>query len=455
MPKRSIPPVRDTGHSAEAVVLAALEELGGPILVLDGALRVVAATAGASALVGSPIPLGVSAPKLLCGRSVQRPMAEALAAGRPVSATIPRPDAAGGERLVRVRTMPLLDGAERVGWVLLFAADADAATAADAPVEFHRMWSRDPAMKRLFGLIERVAKSDASVLVRGETGAGKELVAQALHALSPRRAGPFRAINCAALPPNLLESELFGHVRGAFTGAVRDNPGHFRLADKGTLFLDEIAELPLDLQAKMLRVIETRTVIPVGASEPVAFDARIVAATHRALRREVEAGRFRADLMYRLRVVPLFLPPLRARPGDVMLLVETFLAELNRRGGRQIERVSFGARQLLERYDWPGNVRELRNVLEYASVVGEGTVLVEADLPPEFTEDTERDDGESSRANTPPPLSADVVASPEAARIRRALERAGGNRERAAKALGMSRVTLWRHMKTLGLAAGE
>ncbi len=453
MPVRPSPPARPMRPSADAVTLAALEELGGPLLVLDGELRVLAATAGAADLLGSPVPLGVSAPKLLCGQSVQRPMAEALAAGHPVSATIPRPRAGGGERLVRVRTVPLHEGAGRVGWVLLLAADAAAPTDADAPVEFHRMWSRDPAMKRLFRLIERVARSDASVLVRGETGAGKELVAHALHALSPRHVGPFRAINCAALPPTLLESELFGHVRGAFTGAVRDNPGHFRLADKGTLFLDEIAELPLDLQAKMLRVLETRTVIPVGASEPVAFDARIVAATHRSLRREVEGGRFRADLMYRLRVVPLFLPPLRARPGDVMLLVDTFLAGLNARGGRRIERVSPGARQLLEGYDWPGNVRELRNVLEYASVVGEGPVLVEADLPPEFGEEPGEGEPGGVRANTPPPLPDTVASSPEASRIKRALERADGNRERAAQALGWSRVTLWRRMRALGLSA--
>jgi transcriptional regulator with PAS, ATPase and Fis domain len=433
----------------------ALEEFGGPALVLDADLRVAAATPGAEALLGGDVPLGVSAPKLLCGHAVQRPMAEALAAGRPVSATIPRPRPGGGERSVGVRTVPLMRGAERLGWALLLAVDAADPGAADAPVAFHGMWTRDPAMKRLFRLIERVAKSDASVLVRGETGAGKELVAQSLHALSPRHAGPFRAINCAALPPTLLESELFGHRRGAFTGAVRDNPGHFRLADKGTLFLDEIAELPLDLQAKMLRVIETRTVIPVGASEPVPFDARIVAATHRSLRAEVEAGRFRADLMYRLRVVPLFLPPLRARPGDVMLLVETFVKALNARGGRQIERVAPGARQLLERYDWPGNVRELRNVLEYAAVVGEGPVLVEADLPPEFGEEGAAGEPEGTRVNAPPALSPAVAVSPEASRIRRALERAGGNRERAAKALGLSRVTLWRRMKALGLDGAE
>ena len=455
MPVRLAPPLRPGNPVVDALVLAALEEFGGPTLVLDDGLRVVAATPGAAELLGATIPLGVSAPKLLCGHAVQRPMAEALAAGRPVSVTIPRPRSGGGERIVRVRTVPLHRGVARVGWALLLAVDAGDPTAADAPVEFHGMWTRDVAMKRLFRLVERVARSDASVLVRGETGAGKELVAQALHALSPRHAGPFRAINCAALPPNLLESELFGHRRGAFTGAVRDTPGHFRLADKGTLFLDEIAELPLDLQAKMLRVLETRTVIPVGASEPVAFDARIIAATHRSLRHEVEAGRFRADLMYRLRVVPLFLPPLRARPGDVMLLVETFVRELNGRGGRQIERVAPGARQLLERYDWPGNVRELRNVLEYAAVVGEGAVLVEADLPPDFAEVPPVGEPEVALANADPVASAAVAGSPEVARLRRALERAGGNRERAAKALGISRVTLWRHMKAHGLEGAD
>ena len=163
------------------------------------------------------------------------------------------------------------------------------------------------------------------MLVLGETGSGKELVATALHDLSPRAKGPFRAINCSAMPAPLLESELFGHARGAFTGAVRDNPGHFKLANRGTLFLDEVAELPLELQAKLLRVLETHTVMPVGAREPIAVDVRIVAATHRALRREVDAGRFRADLMYRLRVIPVFIPPLRARGGDVILLAERFI----------------------------------------------------------------------------------------------------------------------------------
>jgi len=329
------------------------------------------------------------------------------------------------------------------------------------------MLTRDPAMKRMFRIIERAAMSDVNVLVRGETGAGKELVATALHAISPRRKGPFRAINCAALPPSLLASELFGHVRGAFTGAVRDHAGHFMLADKGTLFLDEVAELPLDLQAKLLRVLETHTIIPVGGRDPIPIDARIVAATHRSLRKEVEAGRFRADLMYRLRVVPLFLPPLRARRGDIIFLLNHFIQERNTRGGRTIERISPGARALLERHPFPGNIRELKNIVEYAFVIGEGPVLVEADLPPELSDLGPEPEGPEA-ANVPPELpltetdqEAVVDSLPggalshEASRILRAIERAGGNRDRAAKMLGISRVTLWRKMRALGLSGTD
>jgi len=303
-------------------------------------------------------------------------------------------------------------------------------------------------MKQMFHVLQRAARRDVPVLVRGETGAGKELVARALHDLSPRAKGPFKAINCAALPPSLLESELFGHVKGSFTGATRDHAGIFRAADRGTLFLDEIAEMPIDLQAKMLRVVETRTVIPVGGSDPIPVNVRLVAATHQSLRRAVELGRFRADLMYRLRVVPLLIPPLRARPGDVALLTDRIVEELNKAGERHVARVSPGARAALERYPWPGNVRELRNALQYAFVIGEGPVLTEADLLAEITSTEPGEALSAPRVNAPPP----VEGSPEAQRVRRALERAGGNRTRAAKILGVSRVTLWRRMKELDLA---
>lgn len=319
-------------------------------------------------------------------------------------------------------------------------------------VLFHGMWTRSPSMKAMFHVVERAAADDVTVLVRGETGAGKELVAQALHALSPRHTGPFRAINCAALPGNLLESELFGHARGAFTGAHRDTPGHIQLAHRGTLFLDEVAELPLDLQAKLLRVLETRTVLPVGAREPVPVDVRFVSATHRALRQEVEAGKFRADLMYRLRVIPLFIPPLRDRPGDVALLVRELVSRMNHERRRTVEQVSPAALRALERYPFPGNVRELQNALAYAYVVGDGPVLRRTDLPPEIA-------GEDPTAPLASRGSRAVAGGsagrddPERARLERALARAGGSRVVAARQLGMSRTTLWRRLRAFGLDA--
>jgi transcriptional regulator with PAS, ATPase and Fis domain len=440
----------NAGPDAPSVVAVALEELAGPALVLDPQLRIIAATGEAERLLGVSIPAGITAPKLLCGQASERPVAEALAAGRPVVAAVPWPGPGGGQRLVGVRATPIERHGERVGWLLLLRDELGGAARIEQPVLFHGMWTADPAMQRLFQLIEKAAASEASILVRGETGSGKELVATAVHALSPRRDGPFRAINCAALPPNLLESELFGHERGAFTGAVRDSPGHFRLAERGTLFLDEVAELPLELQAKLLRVVETHTVIPVGGRDSIAVDVRIVAATHRGLRREVEAGRFRADLMYRLRVVPLFIPPLRARPGDVLLLAQKLIETLKARGGRRVERLAPSVRAAFEGYSWPGNVRELRNVLEYAYVVGEGPVILDADLPPEII-DREAEEAIAPAVNRPLSLPVERAASPEADRVHRALERAGGNRDRAAQILGMSRSTLWRKMKAFGI----
>jgi transcriptional regulator with PAS, ATPase and Fis domain len=314
---------------------------------------------------------------------------------------------------------------------------------------FQGMWTQDAGMKEMFRIVERVAATEATVLVRGETGAGKELVAQALHELSPRRKGPFYAINCAALPASLLESELFGHARGSFTGAVSDVQGHLQKANGGTLFLDEVAELPLEVQAKLLRVLESRTVLPVGARRPVSVNVRFVSATHRALRKEVEAGRFRGDLMYRLRVIPIFLPPLRARPGDVRLLVQRFVADARARKETRLEQVSPEAMRVLETHDWPGNVRELKNVLAYAFALSDGPTLLPSDLPAEI-----RAEGRDGPAEPPREL-AQPTASPQADRILRALGRSGGSRERAAKVLGISRVTLWRRMRALGIADTE
>jgi len=439
--------IRAKAVSAEDVIVAAFGAAAGAVIVLDEGLRVVLATEAAERLVGGAVPRGVSAPAFLCGARPKRPLAEALAAGRAVEATIPRP--VDGKRAIRVQATPVTSAEAKLGWLLTLEDAGESAT--DEAVLFHGMWTRDPKMKELFRLLGRAAVEDVTVLVRGETGAGKELVAQAVHDCSTRAKGPFRAINCAALPGNLLESELFGHAKGAFTGAVKDTPGHMQLAHRGTLFLDEVAELPLDLQAKLLRVLETRTIVPVGARDPVPVDVRIVSATHRALRQEVEAGRFRADLMYRLRVIPLFLPALRERPGDIPLLVEKLVVTMNTTNRRTISHVSEGAMAALVRYPFPGNVRELKNVLAYAYVVGDGPRLERAHLPPEVAAvgPVEASFLGENAASFPDPESHD------AQRIRAALVRTRGSREQAAKLLGLSRVTLWRRMRELGITPGR
>ncbi|TPQ26730.1 sigma-54 interaction domain-containing protein [Methylomonas koyamae] len=310
---------------------------------------------------------------------------------------------------------------------------------------FHGILTRDPKMLEAIQIIRNVAATEATVLIRGESGTGKEMVAHALHLESPRHYQPFLAINCAALTPSLLESELFGHVKGAFTGAVRNHAGLFQRANGGTLFLDEIAELPLELQAKLLRVLQERNFIPVGGDHPVSVDVRIIAATHRSLREEVKAGRFREDLMYRLRVVPIFLPPLRERRLDIGLLLQHLINRHNLQGHRFVDRIAPEAMRLLLDYDWPGNVRELNNVVEYAYAVGRGGELGIADLPPEFREPV----------RPPMPQPAQPLSRPkpaaEAALIREALEIGAGNLEQAARYAGMSRATFWRKRKKHGL----
>lgn len=305
--------------------------------------------------------------------------------------------------------------------------------------EFHGLVSRDAAMLRAFQTIRNVAETDATVLVRGESGSGKELAARAIHRESHRAKGPFVAVNCAALTPGLLESELFGHVRGAFTGAVNTRKGLFEQADGGTLLLDEVAELPLATQSKLLRVLEERVVTPVGASEELAVDVRVVAATHRALRREVDAGRFREDLMYRLRVVPVFLPSLRERRGDVELLLRFFLRQFNKAGPRHVETIAPEAMRALLNHGWPGNVRELRNVVEYAFAVGRGEELLLEELPPEFgLDESSPDEAPRDERN-------------EREQIREALALEGGRVGAAARRLGMSRATFWRKRRKYGL----
>ena len=310
---------------------------------------------------------------------------------------------------------------------------------------FYGMLGQSPQMLDIFDKVKRVGPSEVPVLIRGETGTGKELIARALHANSSRAHQSFLAINCATLTPELLASELFGHVRGAFTGAIKDKKGLFELAHNGTLFLDEIAELPLLLQAKLLRVIQEQQFIPVGGTNPIKVNVRLLSATHRALRAEVERGRFRADLMYRIRVIPLYLPALRERGEDILLLTRYLIHTLNERLQSLIQRRVVGlspeAELAIANYAWPGNIRELSNALEYAIIMGDSPSIEFKDLPPELQ-------GEGPIESIRPEVN---HQQSERGTILRALATYQGNRGEAAKLLGISRATLWRKMKQHGL----
>lgn len=308
---------------------------------------------------------------------------------------------------------------------------------------FHGLLTTAPEMHALFRRIERAARSDAPVLIRGATGTGKELVARALHDVSSRSPKPFRAVNCATFSPELLASELFGHIRGAFTGAVKDRPGLFQIADGGTVFLDEIAEMAVEVQARLLRVLQEQSFVPVGGSAPVQVDVRLISATHEALRERVDAGLFRRDLMYRVRVVVLYLPALRERTGDVAALTWHFIRTFNQDGLRRITHIAPDAWEAMQSYPWPGNVRELRNNLEQAYALGEGPVLQLDDLAPELQEPWDGGGAAPVDPSRPQQTWSDV----ERSRILDALAAAGGRRQEAADALGMSRSTLWRKMR--------
>jgi DNA-binding NtrC family response regulator len=305
-----------------------------------------------------------------------------------------------------------------------------------------------PAIRAVFDTLVRVAPSQSSVLILGESGTGKELVAQAVHRLSRRALGPLVAVNCAAIPEQLLESELFGHVRGAFTGAAQARHGRFKLADGGTIFLDEIGEMPLALQGKLLRVLQERSIEPVGGSKPVPVDFRVIAATNKDLEEQVEKGGFRGDLFYRINVVPLVLPPLRERSGDVPLLVGHFLSRHNSGKERPL-RFSAEALETMERYAWPGNVRELENLIERLAVLkGEGEIGV-GDLPGPIRNVRRGAPASSSNGEqiptALPPEGVDlyqVLADLEDRLIREALGRSGGNKNQAARILGLNRTTL-------------
>ena len=317
--------------------------------------------------------------------------------------------------------------------------------------QFGRLLGQSPSMRRLFEVVERAAPTDATILIQGESGTGKDLLAQEIHARSPRAAGPFVAVNCAALPENLIESELFGYERGAFTGASQQHRGKFELASGGTLFLDEIGDMNPVTQAKVLRAIENRKIERLGGSQPIPVDVRIVSATHRNLPSEVSAGRFREDLFYRLRVITLDVPPLREHKQDIAPLAATFLDQL---GSRHNRRATLGraALQLLERYDWPGNVRELRNILERCVVLARGGEIQPEDLPEEVR------NGKAATAGQP---GRDALLSEmdfreakrkfEIAYFRAKLEEHHWNVSRTAAEVGLHRQSLQEKLRELGI----
>ena len=306
-----------------------------------------------------------------------------------------------------------------------------------------------PAVRRLLDLIEQVAESDATVLITGESGTGKELVAREIHSRSPRAEHPFTAVNCAALPAALLESELFGHTRGAFTDAKRARDGLFVQAAGGTVFLDEIGEMPLEMQAKLLRVLQERTVRPVGSDTEVPFNARLLTATNRDLEGEVESKRFRNDLYYRINVVQLGVPPLRSRGNDILLLAHHFLRRYASETSKEVTGISGAAAQRLLDYDWPGNVRELENCVQRAVTLTRLSEISVDDLPEKIR------DYQSSRIVIASDNPDELFSLEEMERryIRKVLAAVGGNKTQAARILGLDRRTLYRRIESLGIDA--
>jgi DNA-binding NtrC family response regulator len=419
--------------------------LGRALLCLDEHFRVVHASASARELLGNHHP----------GSLDGRPIADILGkelfgAGAPLRDALLAGDRREGWRALlqtvhgitplSISAAPLREerGNGRVKYVVLVMEEERFATAS-APAILSGLIARSTAMSRIFQLVENLQASDAPVLLTGERGTGKEVVARAIHEHSPRRRGPFVAVNCAALPPELLESELFGHVRGAFVGAVRDRVGRFELAAQGTLFLDEVSELPFSIQTKVLRVLQDRTYERIGERQQRTTDARIIAATNVDLRDAAARGAFRADLYDRLRVVPIEIPPLRMRREDIEPLARLLLRRVGERHGRQL-RFSPEVIRLFLHYAWPGNVQELETAIEYAVAVTRGSAIEPEDLPAEIA-------GRVHVAAVEP----EAAMLSEVQRLRAALEAHRWRREETAKALGISRATLWRRMREFDL----
>jgi two-component system, NtrC family, response regulator AtoC len=319
--------------------------------------------------------------------------------------------------------------------------------------KFDRIIGNSPAMQQVFSRMEKIVHTDSTILILGESGTGKELVAKAIHFNGPRREKPFIAINCGAIPAELLESELFGHARGSFTGAIADKPGKFEAANGGTIFLDEIGTMPMHLQMKLLRVLQEHEVERVGTSKRIKLDVRVISATNANIEDEVKRGAFREDLYYRLNVIPILLPPLRERREDIALLARHFLLKICKEMNRPLMSISPAAMQALEVYDWPGNVREMENVIERAVALTDGEIIEKSDLPA----DIGGIDDESVPGLLCPKVTEDgvdmmrIIEAIERRMIAEALELSGGVKARAAGLLGINRTTLVEKIKRLAL----
>ncbi len=360
----------------------------------------------------------------------------------------------GNIRIISLNAAPLIDGREEFDGVVIVGRDITMAkpkTANNSRNKFHGYVGSSPAMQQVYKLIENVGKVETAVLVTGESGTGKELAAEALHAESNRSSMPLIKIDCAAMPEELLESDLFGHRKGAFTGADRDRPGKLLQADKGTLFLDEIGDVSPRMQLRLLRFLQEKTFTPVGQDTPVELDVRVIAATNVNFVEKVKNGSFREDLYYRLKVVEIKLPPLRDHKGGIPILVHHFLSLFRDKLKRNIHGISDQAMEALSHYSWPGNVRELRHVIERACVLCEGSIISLEHFPDEITEPAFIISGtvsgeieQPATANLPPYIS-------EEDEILDVLKRTRGNKTKAARILNINRSTLYRRMQRLGI----
>ena len=426
-----------------------LDSVADGVFVIDAEHIVTFCNAAAQKLFGMPRHeiIGASIDQMLpaLDERFYRILMSALKSGREVGnqeLTITLQD---GKKLpVSLGIFPLRDEETGALWAAVTLKDIQ--TISDLKKEisgrytFEDIVSKNREIREIFDIMPHLAETDTTVLIEGKSGTGKELFARAIHNLSRRREGPFVAVNCAALPENLLESEMFGHVKGAFTDAVRDKPGRFTRAQGGTILLDEIAELPLALQGKLLRVLQEREYEPLGSVTPMRADVRIIASTNKDLASEVENGHFREDLFYRLNVVNIAIPPLKDRREDIPLLVEHFIDKISRKLGADHMDVSEDFMTFLMNYDFPGNVRELENIIEHAYVLCRGPSITTDYLPRELKNRVigTIGDGRSLRAQQ---------EDAERRHIEQTLIRFGGNKTRTARALNMDRTTLWRKMK--------